>query len=111
MADHPFVVETIRFRRMFPWLHLFRTFWIAADLRKLLLAGIALLLIAGGDTLFDRLPFAPQPRADGNGGQVLLPQRWPWDQKLGYDLWHGEGALSLAQGVLANPWRTLDSVA
>lgn len=111
MADHPVIVETIRFRRMFPWLHLFRTFWIAADLRKLLLAGIALLLIAGGDSLFDRLPFAPQPMDTGTGGQAPLPQRWPWDQKLGYDLWHGEGALSLAQGVLANPWRTLDTVA
>lgn len=122
MAEHPVTVESIRFRRMFPWLHLFRTFWIAADLRKLVLAGIALLLIASGEWVVDQLPFAPplqpidQIELVGTlpGDQVAtpvraVPGRWPWQQNLGYSQ-QETGAVGLARSVLANPWRTLDSV-
>ena len=110
MAEHPVTVEAVRFRRMFPWLHLFRTFWIAADLRKLVLAGTALLLIASGEWVFEHLPFAPRAQSSEETPRTSKPSPWPWDQKLGYDLRRGDGALALAGGVLASPALTLDGV-
>ncbi len=57
MADNPVQLYNIEYRRLFPWLHLSRAFWIAADIRKLLLAGAALMLISAGSVVFDQLPF------------------------------------------------------
>ena len=56
MAESLVELDVIRFRRVFPWLHLFRGFWIAADVRKLLLAATGLLLISAGNGLLDLLP-------------------------------------------------------
>ena len=76
MADTPVQLENIPYRRLFPWLHLTRAFWIAADIRKLVLAGLALMLISGGSLLFDRLPFG----APTTGKDIVQrdAQRWPW---------------------------------
>lgn len=43
---------------LFPALHLLRASGLAIDPRKMLLGGIALLLLVGGDRLFEFLPFA-----------------------------------------------------
>ena len=80
MAD-PVQLYNIEYRRLFPWLHLTRTFWIAADIRKLLLAGTALMLISLGSLVFDQLPFG---MAAGGEAASQAP-RWPWQQALGYD--------------------------
>ena len=40
MLDTGAHVESIAFRRVFPWLHLFRAFGIAVDIRKIMLAGM-----------------------------------------------------------------------
>lgn len=79
MADNPVQLYNIEYRRLFPWLHLTRAFWIATDIRKLLLAGIALMLVSLGSLAFDHLPFG---LAESNDAI----QRWPWQWSLDYDL-------------------------
>ena len=62
-------MDRIEYRQLFPWTHLFRAFWIAVDLRKILLGSLGLLLLAGGDALI-RMPFD----SDGVGRWA----EWPW---------------------------------
>ena len=109
MAENTIPLEAIRYRRVFPWLHLFRAFWIAVDIRKMLLAGFALIAIAAGGWVFDQLPFSPMqlnPRDSANANV----QRWPWQESLDYDLWHGGDALSELRGGLSDPWNTLQRI-
>ncbi len=65
--------EPFRYRRHFPWLHIFRAFGIALALRQLLLSGLALATIALGQYLFTGFglsePAAPQP-ARGRTAQI-----------------------------------------
>jgi hypothetical protein len=56
-----------RYRDLFPWVHLFRAFRIARDVRKLLLAAAALLLLAFGNSAISSL--APD--------RHVAPD-WPW---------------------------------
>lgn len=49
----------IDYKQLFPWVHLFRAFRIALDPRKLILAGLALLALSGGEKVFSYLPFWP----------------------------------------------------
>lgn len=110
MAERATTLDSIDYKRLFPWLTLLRAFWIAVDIRKLLLAAAALLLTAAGSWAFDRLPFSPvvdNPEALA----VADAHRWPWQQSLGYDLWHGPDALSEMRGVLHDPWHTLGRIA
>src|SRR5262245_13450186 len=105
MPDSPVAFESIPWRRMFPWLHLTRAFWIAIDGRKLLLASVGLLLVAGGSWLIDFLPFAQRPPGE------VAPDRWPWQWSLGYDLPVAGSAADAAQRALDNPWSTLKTIA
>ena len=83
MADNPVQLYNIEYRRLFPWLHLTRAFWIATDIRKLLLAGVALMLVSLGSLVFDQLPFGlPQSNAEAQAREAV---RWPWQVSLGYD--------------------------
>jgi hypothetical protein len=52
--------EPIPYKILFPWLHLFRVFRLAIDFQKILLAIAGLLLLALGNHLFNKLPFAPE---------------------------------------------------
>jgi len=98
--------ESIPWRRIFPWLHLTRAFWIAIDLRKLLLAAVGLLLTSLGWLVIDQLPFGqPVPSPDVQG-------LWPWQWNLGYELPSRNvdlpgSALSEFRGVLDHPGVTL----
>lgn len=51
--------STTDLRSLFPVLHLLRASGLAIDPRKMLLGGIALVLLAAGNWLFEGLPFAP----------------------------------------------------
>ena len=73
-------LQRIDYRRLFPWLHLFRAFRIAIDPRKLILAGMALVSLAAGEALFSYLPFWEA----GSQNQTTLP--FPWQEPLGYDV-------------------------
>src|SRR5262245_46527229 len=65
--------------RWAPWLHLFRAFRIALDVRKLVLGALAAFLLAQGDRLIDALPFASAPRPSIG---VARTQDWPWSGAL-----------------------------
>lgn len=49
-------LERIHLTRTFPWIHLFKSFRLALDIRKMLLGGIALLVLSGGFHAFSYLP-------------------------------------------------------
>lgn len=59
MAERLVEVDAVQFRRIFPWVHLFRAFRIAIDVRKICLAALALVALAAGNAAFSHLPFAP----------------------------------------------------
>ncbi|MBI3864023.1 MAG: hypothetical protein HY290_19230 [Planctomycetia bacterium] len=105
MADHPVSLENISYRRLFPWLHLARAFWIAADFRKLILAAAALMLVSAGSLGFDRLPFA-SPRASRNEAAYSDAPLWPWQRNLGYETPAGVGRLPIEE-ALTSPRETL----
>lgn len=67
-------LDTQSYRRMFPVLHLFRVFSIAADLRKVILAGIGLVVLALGQWGLSQLPFY-EPG--------VHEWAFPWESNLG----------------------------
>lgn len=109
MPEHQAPIYDIQYRRLFPWLHLTRTFWVAADIRKLILAGAGLMLVSLGSLVCDQLPWAQA------ASQELLEardmQRWPWQKSLGYDLWHGGSGPAELRGAIYDPRNTLFRVA
>jgi len=109
MAENPVQLYNIQYRRLFPWLHLTRAFWIAVDIRKLILAGVALLLISAGSFVCDELPFGGA--SSGEEAQLRDDQRWPWQWSLGYDLWHGGDGPAELRGLMHDPQNTLRRVA
>lgn len=64
MVDETDSERPFEYTRLFPWLYLARALRMAVDPRKLLLAGLALLLITGLDAGYNRLRF-------GEGGPTL----------------------------------------
>lgn len=56
--------EPFRYRRLFPWLHLFRAFGISLALRQLLLSGLALLVLSLATRLVSAIPMAEEARSD-----------------------------------------------
>ncbi|MGE5195269.1 MAG: hypothetical protein ACM3U2_22480, partial [Deltaproteobacteria bacterium] len=101
MADNPVELYNLQYRRLLPWLHLTRAFWIAVDIRKMILAGAALMLVSTGGLVCDRLPFG---RANESGA---LRATWPWQESLGSDLsLGGDGPFELREAI-CHPDRTL----
>jgi hypothetical protein len=106
--DAPIRYEAIPWRRIFPWLHVTRAFWIAVDFRKLLLAAAGLLLTSAGFAVVDQLPFG-RPVVDALAEEE---GRWPWQWSLRFgppasDGVPHENALSEFRGVLDHPARTI----
>src|SRR5271168_2691180 len=62
MADEKPELRDFTFRHLFPWTELFRSFQIAFDPKKLLLAGAGILSMAVGWWVLAAL-FAPSPKA------------------------------------------------
>lgn len=117
-TPHSESIDSINYLRAFPWVRLFRAFWIAVDIRKLLLTALALMVISVGDLLFDRLPFAPPApfaadvqrlREAPAGGVGLHTERWPWQRPLGYSLSQPGGSepISELQSFFDAPGNTL----
>jgi hypothetical protein len=121
MADANFSWDNIPWTRVCPWLTISRAFWIAVDPRKLVLASVALLLLAGGNWVVDQLllPVDELAAEEFSGEETAgrATHTWPWDQSLGYDLWMtgdplGEAGLWLTdpRGVtlrVASNWRVV----
>lgn len=74
-------VTRVEWHQVFPWLQLFRAFWIAIDLRKIFLAAAALLLIGVGDFCLSRLSQV-LARPDSSLSREQSPAEtqavWPW---------------------------------
>jgi len=105
MTERPVQLYNVQYRRLFPWLHLARAFWIAVDFRKLLLAATALMLVSLGSLACDQLPFGtPSPDEEPAAPDA---GRWPWQWSLGYDLWHGGDGLAELRGGLRDPHHLL----
>lgn len=105
MADSPVMLETLPWRKIFPWLHVTRAFWIAVDLRKLLLAAAGLLLVSAGSLLFDQLPF-------GQAGHEALAHdwtgsRWPWQTSLNYSVSRAADGTAEVRDAIDHPVLTL----
>jgi hypothetical protein len=71
-------LETIEYRRVMPWLHLFRAVGLALRMRMLVLAALGTLLASAGSALIDALPFS-RTRSEPE-----LATRWPWEYSFGY---------------------------
>lgn len=66
-------LERIHFSRAFPWVHLFKSFRIALDIRKMLLAAIALLILSGGLYAVSYLPLSLTE------DEIKTLREVPWD--------------------------------
>jgi hypothetical protein len=76
VPDDRGLLREVVWQEIFPWLSLFRTFWLALDVRKLLLAAAAIVLIAAGWWAFAALLDPPpenQPRPFG----AAIPSNHP----------------------------------
>lgn len=93
MTDRLVEIDAVAFRRVFPWVHLFRAFRIAVDFRKIGLGALALAVLAAGNALFTRLPFAP----NHDSSSV-----WPWMVSTGVNR-----PLDLPREFEADPQGTL----
>ncbi len=72
-------LERIHFARVLPWIHLFRAFRLALDIRKIVLGGLALVLLYGGLVAFSYLPF------DLSESELQSLRQQPWQQEA---LWN-----------------------
>ncbi len=98
MAGNLVNIDSVNFRRVFPWINLFRSFGIAIDPQKVLLAAFALIAISGGNWMFANLPFAPD-QADA--------QLWPWERDLGYVESNHVSHQPIREVRVNDPFRTL----
>ncbi len=82
MHERVLPTEGFDYRRVFPWVHVFRSIRLALRIRQLFLAALGLLLATGGMRLIDSLAgeSAPADSALATDGQPL----WPWEMDLGF---------------------------
>ncbi len=66
-------LERIHWRRAFPWVHLFQSFRIALDARKMLLAAVAMLILSGGFYAFSNWPL------ELTETEIHALRQQPWD--------------------------------
>jgi hypothetical protein len=107
MAETRFSWDSIPWTRVCPWLRVTRAFWIAADPRKLLLATVAMLAMSGVYWSIEvALPLTDAVVIDGS-----LPEEsaasWPWDVRLGYDLWQTDDPIGEVGVWMEDPRGTL----
>ena len=99
-------LRTIDYRGLFPWVHLFRAFRIAVDVRKILLAGMALGALSLGNRAIRSLPFAP-PRTETNRdaeGPVHRTTDWTVPGHA------AEINLPPLSSVSENPWSAVSAI-
>ena len=99
--------DPIPYRRLFPWLHLFRAFGIAVSLRLILLSGLALLAMALGDQVGDLI----EPNGSSAMPPVTLiaiePRDPDFDIPIGPIALVEMADLSVPLSLLARPWYDL----
>lgn len=93
MPDTVVELGKVDWKRIFPWVRLFRVFRTAIDLRMLTLSCVALVALSVGDWIFTRLPFAAAAKSSP-------------ESRVAYT-WHrpaAENPLDLPTKVVHNPW-------
>lgn len=89
--------EPFRYRRHFPWLHLFRAFGIAVSLRQLLLSGLALVVLMLGLRLGDTVSPVEPAQSPFRVESLLTTMPDTWQKNLAMP--HTE------RSDAARPWR------
>jgi hypothetical protein len=99
MPDTVVELGKIDWKRILPWVRLFRVFRTAVDLRMLVLSCVALVALSAGDSVFTRLPFAP---SDKSAATSNAPDYW--------DRPAAENPIELPAKVVQNPWGVLSGI-
>ena len=109
MADEKTDVRELDYRRLFPWIELFRSFRIALDPKKLVLAALGLCAMSVG---WYAISAVLQPRV-GIDAQVF--QEWPWEQGTGYKTLSAKadegGLFGMAHRIISEPHKLFEEVA
>jgi hypothetical protein len=86
----------IDWKRIFPWVRLFRVFRTAIDLRMLALSCVAIVALSVGDWVFTSLPFAPSTK---NSSETHAAYRW--------DRPAAENPIDFPAKAVHKPWEVL----
>jgi hypothetical protein len=100
MPDTVVELGKIDWKRVFPWVRLFRVFRTAIDLRMLTLGCVALVALSVGDLLFTNLPFAPSNKIASESHAA-----YQWDRPA------AENPIDFPAKVVQNPWGVLNGIA
>src|SRR5262249_32076199 len=78
MAEDKFALREVHWRHVLPWLAIFRSFGIAADFKKLLLAALGVVATSAGWWILANL-FTLSGNEDVQR-QAELIAHWPWEE-------------------------------
>jgi len=100
MSDSVVEIGKIDWKRLFPWVRLFRVFRTAIDLRMLTLGCVALVALSVGDWVFTNLLFAPS-----NTTSAESRAAYQWDRPA------AENPIDFPAKVVNNPWGVFTGIA
>jgi len=100
MPDTVVELGKIDWKRVFPWVRLFRVFRTAIDLRMLTLSCVAIVALSVGDAVFTSLPFAPSSKTASASHAA-----YQWDRPA------ADNPVELPAKVVRNPWEVLTGIA
>ncbi|HET6324254.1 MAG TPA: hypothetical protein VFG04_06105 [Planctomycetaceae bacterium] len=99
MPDTVVELGKIDWKRVFPWVRLFRVFRTAIDLRMLSLSCVALVALSVGDSIFSNLPFAPSGK-----GAPESHAAYHWDRPA------AENPIDFPAKFANHPWEVLSGI-
>jgi hypothetical protein len=99
MPDPVVELGKIDWKRVFPWVRLFRVFRTAIDLRMLCLSCVALVALSVGDWIFSNLPFAASEK-----GVPESHAAYHWDRPA------AENPIDFPAKVANHPWEVLSGI-
>ena len=79
LEERFFLTDAARWQRTFPWLRVFRTFRIAVDYRRVLLAVVALLLWSAGDWTLESSGLGKPSTIENPVALSTGEATWPWE--------------------------------
>ena len=100
MPDTVVEIGKIDWKRLFPWVRLFRVFRTAIDLRMLTLGCVALVALSVGDWVFTNLLFTPS-----NTTSAESRAAYQWDRPA------AENPIDFPAKVVNNPWGVFTGIA
>jgi hypothetical protein len=100
MPDTVVEVGKIDWKRILPWVRLFRVFRTAVDLRMLTLGCVALVALSVGDWVFTNLLFSPANKTSSESHAA-----YQWDRPA------AENPIDFPAKVVHNPWGVFTGIA